>query len=113
MWSISRSQTLIVVTRYPNCTILSMRSQANSFQGIKHADVNSSRETISVFSNSTQHKHDLLAGESRMVFSFITASDALLHLRDVQSDMALHLHVLFPCALDFVLDLFFEISHLV
>ena len=40
------------------------------------------------------------------------SSNALLHLRDVQFDMALHLHVLFTSALHFVLDLLFEIDHL-
>jgi hypothetical protein len=39
-------------------------------------------------------------------------SDTLLHLRDVELDMTLHLHVLFAGALDFVLDLLFEIDHL-
>ena len=40
------------------------------------------------------------------------SSNALLHLRDVQFDMALHLHVLFTSALHFVFDLLFEIDHL-
>lgn len=39
-------------------------------------------------------------------------SDALLHLGDVELDMALHLHVLFASAVHFVLDLLFEIDHL-
>jgi hypothetical protein len=39
-------------------------------------------------------------------------SDALLHLRDVELDMTLHLHVLFTGALHFVLDLLLEIDHL-
>jgi len=38
--------------------------------------------------------------------------NALLHLRDVKFDMALHLHVLFTSTLHFVLDLLFEIDHL-
>jgi predicted permease len=40
------------------------------------------------------------------------SSNALLHLRDVKFDMALHLHVLFASTLHFVLDLLFEINHL-
>lgn len=40
------------------------------------------------------------------------SSNALLHLRDVKFDMALHLHVLFTSTLHFVLDLLFEINHL-
>ena len=40
------------------------------------------------------------------------SSNALLHLRDVKFDMALHLHVLFTSTLHFVLDLLFEIDHL-
>ena len=43
---------------------------------------------------------------------FAVSSNALLHLRDVELDMTLHLHVLFAGALDFVLDLLFEIDHL-
>jgi hypothetical protein len=40
-------------------------------------------------------------------------SDTLLHLGDVKLDVALHLHVLFAGALDFVFDLLFEVDHLV
>ena len=40
------------------------------------------------------------------------SSNALLHLRDVKFNMALHLHVLFTSTLHFVLDLLFEIDHL-
>lgn len=40
------------------------------------------------------------------------SSNALLHLRDVKLDMALHLHVLLSRTLHFVLDLLFEVNHL-
>ena len=38
--------------------------------------------------------------------------DALLHLGDVQTDVALHLHILFASTLDLILDVLFQISHL-
>ena len=43
---------------------------------------------------------------------FAVSSNALLHLRDVQLDMALHLHVLLSRTLHFMLDLLFEVNHL-
>lgn len=49
---------------------------------------------------------------SSLAMLIAASSNALLHLRDVQLDMALHLHVLFTSTLHFVLDLLFEINHL-
>ena len=54
----------------------------------------------------------VISASQSLATSTAASSNALLHLRDVQFDMALHLHVLLSSALHFVLDLLFEINHL-
>ena len=41
-----------------------------------------------------------------------TLSNRLLHLRDIQLDVRLHLEVLIVCAVHLVLDVLFEVEHL-
>ena len=64
--------------------------------------------------NRSHHRHNQLLRSCAVVTSYSPTlrSNTLLHLGDVKPDVTLHLHVLFPCTLDFMVNILLEISHL-